>query len=527
MLAGCTGASLPDWGSSGIQTDWNGPDENVSIESNFGDDSAMTDLIPIGCNETGSLPTSNDLNSGEWVNAMPISLIGWVSAVHHYENGAGQSEESISKAVSTAVVIEAMSYSAAEANYDSGVLGTRVQVKDWGDPNDSGMERPYEPSTAGKPKLQRGEGNTEFHAAGLIPASEEVLEGMEAIEWHVPVKITGYMLHQPGGDNPYDYYYTRSDKPVTMTNNECHILRTDTDGFRANMLVVTIETPNDRITLSEGYSSSVGGINTWVFTILVLALGGGGSFGLFLLSTIMQRKGASGAAKVLLGAAGFESAKTVQQEAKMAKKEGFESATPSISLKQDKPSKAKEAKVEEVQIKGFNLDSILSSASSSSAPPPEASGGGVQVTQEADEIEQKMATGEFDVGGDDYSDESPRSFNIGSDDSDGGRPRGGGSSGGFVGSARSLDDSSGDDSPRHFSATQAKVSEGSAPSRKTRKTRKAKSRAPSNDADMGVENESKSGPPPKKKRGPPPKKGGKSGGSKPSKDDGDFSDFSF
>jgi len=335
------------------------------------------------------------------------------------------------------------------------------------------------------------------------------------------------MLHQPGGDNPYDYYYTRSDKPVTMTNNECHILRTDTDGFRANMLVVTIETPNDRITLSEGYSSSVGGINTWVFTILVLALGGGGSFGLFLLSTIMQRKGASGAAKVLLGSVGFESAKTVQQEAKMAKKEGFESATPSISLKQDKPSKAKEAKVEEVQIKGFNLDSILSSDSSSSAPPPEASGGGVQVTQEADEIEQKMATGEFDVGGDDYSDESPRSFNIGSDDSDGGRPRGGGSSGGFVGSARSLDDSSDDDSPRHFSATQAKVSEGSAPSRKTRKTRKTKSRAPSNDADMGVENESKSGPPPKKKRGPPPKKGGKSGGSKPSKDDGDFSDYSF
>ena len=527
MLSGCTGITAADWGDDGIEVDWNGPDNVVNIKSAFGNNSFMSNLTAVGCNETGKMPSSEELYSDAYTPAMPVVLSGWVSAVHHYQNGAGTNPKSISRAVSTAVVIEALSalepYDAAVKNYESGVMGTRVTVKDWGDPNDDGRAKPYEPATAGKPKLERGEEETGFHAAGLIPASADVLEGMEAINWHKPVKITGYMLHSSSAPSPYDYYYTLKE-PVVKTIGDCELLRTGIDGFRGNILVMTIETPDDRITLNEGYSSSTGGLNTWVFTILVLIIGGGGAFGLFIFSTLMQRHGAASAAKVLLGEGGLAAARQVMVEAKEARKEGLDEVHTSIANKPK--TKKKQQKEEEVSIKGFSLDSILA-ADTSSVGPAEVEGGGVQLTMEADEISRKMESGEYDVGGEGavFEEEpAPRAFSI-----SGGSASRGSSEGGFVGgSGRDFSSPAESEPKRHFSSAQASINEPtSTPTRKTIKTRRTRrssepqaqpESAPAGDGPA----EKKRGPPPKKKRGPPPKRR-----QSVAEDDGDFSDFSF
>ena len=487
MLAGCIGVDTPEWGSDGVSVDWNGPDNQVNITSSFGNNEYMSNLTPVGCNESGQMPTSSQLVSGNWENSMPVTITGWASAIHHYSEGAGNNEDSVNRAISTTIVVEYMSYDMALQKYETGDLGTRVQVKDWGDPVDDGIARPYAPETTGQPKLELQEENTDFVVAGLIPSSESILEGMEAINWHEPVKITGYMLYSPSAKSKNDYYPQQEVKAI----GDCVLTRVGSDGFRGNILVMTIETPDERMTLTEGYSSSVGGLNTWLFTVLILAAGGGGAFGLFFISTIIQRQGASAAAKVLLGEGSFSAAKEVKQEAKIAKREGFETEV-SIAKKAEPKPKKKE-KEEEVEIKGFSLDSILGQGASHG--PAEAAGGGVLMTEEADEIEQKKATGEYDVGaeGAEYYDEpAPRSF----------------STGGFVGGGGRIVADDPEPEPRqHFSSTQASINEPTAP--KTRKTRKAVRRS---------EPEPQDEP---KRRGPPPKK--KSSVS----DDEDFSDFSL
>jgi hypothetical protein len=515
MLSGCTGITAADWGDDGIEVDWNGPDNVVNIKSAFGNNSMMSNLTAVGCNETGKMPSKDDLNSDTYEPEMPVVLAGWVSAVHHYQNGAGMYPESISRAVSTAVIIQHMSYDSAVSNYDNGIMGKRVQVKDWGDPNDDGLARPFAPDTAGKPKLEMQEEETDFHAAGLIPASADVLEGMEAINWHKPVKITGYMLYSSSAPSPYDYYWTNVADSIVKTTANCELLRTSSDGFRGNILVMTIETPDDRITLNEGYSSSVGGLNTWFFTILVLIIGGGGAFGMFIFSTLMQRHGAASAAKVLLGEGGLAAARQVMAEAKEARKEGLDEVHTSIAKKQEK---TKKDEVEDVSIKGFSLDSILATESSSVGP-AEVEGGGVQLTVEADEIAHKMETGEYDVGEESvvFEEESaPRSFSI-----SGGSSSRDSSEGGFVGgSGRDFSSPAESEPKRHFSSAQASINEpSSTPTRKTIKTRKTRQSSP-------PQEQQESAPagdgPPKKKRGPPPKRR-----QSVADDDGDFSDFSF
>ncbi|HIA39845.1 MAG TPA: hypothetical protein EYN46_01790 [Candidatus Poseidoniales archaeon] len=515
MLSGCTGITAADWGDDGIEVDWNGPDNPVNIKSAFGNNSMMSNLTAVGCNDTGKMPSKDDLYNDTYEPAMPVVLVGWVSAVHHYQNGAGMYEDSISRAVSTAVIIQHMSYDSAVSNYDNGVMGKRVQVKDWGDPNDDGLARPFAPDTAGKPKLEMQEEETDFHAAGLIPASADVLEGMEAINWHKPVMITGYMLYSPSAPSPYDYYWTNVADSIVKTTANCELLRTSSDGFRGNILVMTIETPDDRITLNEGYSSSVGGLNTWFFTILVLIIGGGGAFGMFIFSTLMQRHGAASAAKVLLGEGGLAAARQVMAEAKEARKEGLDEVHTSIAKKQEK---TKKDEVEDVSIKGFSLDSILSTESSSVGP-AEVEGGGVQLTVEADEIAHKMETGEYDVGEESVvleEEPAPRSFSI-----SGGSSSQDSSEGGFVGgSGRVLSSPAESEPKRHFSSAQASINEPSGtPTRKTIKTRKT--RQSSSPQDQKESAPSGDGPP-KKKRGPPPKRR-----QSVAEDDGDFSDFSF
>jgi hypothetical protein len=434
----------------------------------------------------------------------------------------------LSNALSTSVVIEKMSWEDAVKQHDDGGMGARVQVKDWGDPVDNGNALPYSPKTAGHPKLDgSGDAVTNYAVAGLIPATEEVLEGTEALRWHTPVKISGYLLYSPGVSSS-DYYPT-SELQTLRSGGKCELFRLGTDGFRGNMLVTKIETVETTISLESGYSAPVGGVNTWLFTMLVLAIGGGGAFGVFTISTIIQRQGASAAAKVLLGREGMAAAKSVISDSKQAKKDGLEHTGVRKKAKQEaaEAKKTKHSDVEDVEIKGFDLDSILKSGPSEGGV-KEASGGGVVLTQEAEVFEENAESGAFtppeiESGG----------FSIPSR-GDGDASRGSSMFGGNDGNERGVVSLTGDNprstpkKEKHFSSigsslSSSSITEKQAPqNRAVRKTRKAKSQVQPQDQPQ-VQEEPKAKELPGK-RGPPKSKPKRSS---PSVAEDDFSDFSL
>lgn len=392
VFSGCLGSEITQWGDDGITVDWTGPEKNVSIDTAFGDDSKMQNMKAIGCDDNKTMPTNSQ--AATWDTKKGVTITGWLSALHHYTEGAG-ADGSLSRALSTSVVIEKMSWEDALKQYEDGGMGARVQVKDWGDPLENGNALPYAPKTAGHPKLDgSGDPVTEYAVAGLIPATEDVLDGTEALRWHTPVKITGYLLYSPGVSSS-DYYPT-SAVQVLQSGSGCELFRLGTDGFRGNMLVTKIETPETTISLESGYNAPVGGVNTWLFTMLVLAIGGGGAFGVFTISTIIQRQGASAAAKVLLGREGMAAAKQVRSDSKQAKKDGLENTGIRKKAKQDAAAakSAKIVEIDDVEIKGFDLDTILKSGPSEGGV-KEVSGGGVVLTQEAEEFDVKAESGAF------------------------------------------------------------------------------------------------------------------------------------
>ncbi|HIK79001.1 MAG: hypothetical protein CXT69_01715 [Methanobacteriota archaeon] len=532
VFSGCLGAEITNWGDDGIEVNWAGPAKNVSIDTAFGDNSKMQNMKAIGCDDNKTLPTNSQ--AATWETMEPVTITGWLSALHHFTEGAGNSETSLSNALSTSVVIEKMSWEDAVKQHDDGGMGARVQVKDWGDPVDNGNALPYSPKTAGHPKLDgSGDAVTNYAVAGLIPATEEVLEGTEALRWHTPVKISGYLLYSPGVSSS-DYYPT-SVLQTLRSGGKCELYRLGTDGFRGNMLVTKIETVETTISLESGYSAPVGGVNTWLFTMLVLAIGGGGAFGVFTISTIIQRQGASAAAKVLLGREGMAAAKSVISDSKQAKKDGLEHTGVRKKAKQDaaEAKKTKHLDVEDVEIKGFDLESILKSGPSEGGV-KEASGGGVVLTQEAEVFEEDLESGAFtppeiESGGYDIPSRGSRDRF-----SDGEASRGSSMFSGNDGNERGVVSLT-DDNPRsipkkekHFSSMGSSLSSSPIKEKQAsrnlavRKTRRAKSQMDPQDQPQVQEQPKASEQP--GKRGPPksqPKR------SSPSVAEDDFSDFSL
>jgi hypothetical protein len=249
---------------------------------------------------------------------------------------------------------------------------------------------------------------TKWFILGLIPNSENVLEGMKALnEWHQPVSIQGYLVSKGGNEsNPTGYL-----KSWHATNNECS-LTVNSGNNREDLYVLVSGIVLDGASVSSNGESD----DEWVqgnvpllgrtgFVLFFLAGGIGGAAGLFVVSRSMVMRSASQSMQTLIGTEGMKKAASVKSDAKAAKKAGMESPTERQERLDKENAKAqKEVKKERQDTRaspakddnalgGFDLDSVLASTSSSSGPGAGGPGGrksSVVVSQSAQAMEERV-----------------------------------------------------------------------------------------------------------------------------------------
>ena len=128
----------------------------------------------------------------------------------------------------------------------------------------------------------------------------------------------------------------------------------------------------------------------WTFILFFLIVGVGGGIGLFMVSTMVIRQGARATAEALLGREGFAKAIQMKKDVKSSKKAGLESASDRAAKQRASTPPPKKEKREEVEISGFNLDSVLSASGNDDEGPSKFGGGGsVVVTNEAKQIQSQ------------------------------------------------------------------------------------------------------------------------------------------
>ena len=366
-LSGCLGADTAEWGSETGQLTVDVDGDDVTIDTKLTGDSHTMEVSKYGCGE------DNDV----------FRLEGWLPQFHHYPQGADEpgEDDDLLMAVTVVVIIELMEFEDAKKKVATDVK--RVDVKDFGDPMTGGKANPLSPKTLGEPKLDK---NTGFMTLGLIPSTENIQYGMAAIEWHLPVKIEGYFLTRQNGSNIGNALKPGEEPPDSLN---CRLSKGPGNEV---FLVTKMTLGEDKIVTMSGdhadewVNGDVPILGRWLYIVSLLALGGGGAFGLFIVSMTLQRKGAAAAASMLLGEDRVMKAKSIKQDVKEAREDGLEIST----TKRKKERRDTGVKLHDSNIKGFSLDNVLGSGPSISASAMEVVGGGVVVTDEAIDMEEKM-----------------------------------------------------------------------------------------------------------------------------------------
>ncbi len=392
-LAGCLGPSSADWGSGASSVEVDFSMENTTVKSGLsGSSTSLDGLEPVGCT-TGD--DGMDLKNG---TGEPVHISGYLAASHFYDKHDTQmGARGLDFGVTTAVAIQSMPFDQAASVVDGD--GARIDVKAW--------STPFTPDTgAGTVDLDEldMDADTQWFILGLVPTSEEILYGMQALnEWHQPVVIHGYLVSSADGKNPTGYL-----KSWHEVNNECMMTVGNNNREDAYVFVTGISL--------EGASVSVNGNadDEWVqgnvpflgrggFITFFLVGGLGGAVGLFVVSKGMVMKSASNAMQTLIGNEGMKKAASVKTDAKAAKKAGMESPTErKARMDKERTKEEKREKPQETSLPtkndnpmgGFDLDSVLASSSSSTRPgsaAPTERKSSVVVTEAAQEMDRMNA----------------------------------------------------------------------------------------------------------------------------------------
>ncbi len=369
-LSGCVGSNVAKWGTGSGEITVSVDDDRVSINSRL----------------TGSQHSMsvNKTSCFDDQKKEPFVVEGWLSQYHHYIQSADESgdDDDLLKAVTTVIIVEIMDFSTALEQ--SAPNAKRVDVKDFGDPATGEKANPLSPRTLGEPKLDK---DTAYLTLGLIPASENILFGLNALDWHTPVRIEGYFLTKDNDSLVGNAFASTSKLPDSIA---CRL----TKGPGGEVLLATkVQIGEDTIISMNGESDDewVNGdvpiLGRWAYTISLMAIGGGGAFGMFILSTAMQRRSAAAAASMLLGKERVSKAKGIKKEIKEAREDGLEIS----KTKRKKDSVGSSApKAKEEDIKGFSLDNVLGAGPSISGSTMEMGGGSVLVTDEAIDMDEKL-----------------------------------------------------------------------------------------------------------------------------------------
>ena len=367
VLAGCLSPTTAGWGMGDGEVKVNFSTDSVTATSSLGDGKVTFDeLSPIGCN---TVDDSQTLDYG----GMPITFTGYMAASNFYTshdelNGAGD----LDLTVTTSVAIKSMSMK--EAAAVDGEQIPRVQVKDW--------TLPLYPETgAGNIDLDEVDmdSDSEWFVLGLIPTSENILKGMEALgEWHQPVQIEGYLLDTNNTSSVGGSVGLFSTMHEINANCEMKI---GTQNMESVYLVVTTINLQDSVVTSSGDSS-----NEWLlgdvpflgrsgFVMFFLVFGLGGAVGMFMLSKIAVSKGASHSMEILVGKKAMATVSKVKADMKKAKAEGMTTSKQrnaearkdaSTEAKKEGKKPMKRETAESSGLVGFDLDSALQSGSSDS-----------------------------------------------------------------------------------------------------------------------------------------------------------------
>jgi hypothetical protein len=349
LMAGCIFSSTPEWGTDDGQLKVEIDDGKAKIQSKLGD----------GFDE--------DVDFVECRDSTTFKVTGLLITSMVYDAHPG--DDSIESAMGAAVIIDTMSWSAAES-VKEGTAG-RVPIKDW--------TSPVNPSPSGGSNEIKTNADT-WEIIGIIPASENIADGLNVLEhWHQPIELTGYILAGGGmiGDvNTDDCELEDQGHAMVVTN------------IRTEEGIVSIDgESDDEYTLGD---TDVFG--RFSFILFFIIVGAGGGVGLFLVSTMVIRTGAKATAETLLGREGFAKAVQMKMDLKSSKKEGLESAEDRATKVREQKPPPKKGSSDDVAIPGFSLDNILSSDEREGIRGSFGESGSVVVTSEAKEMSAKPVT---------------------------------------------------------------------------------------------------------------------------------------
>ena len=356
VLAGCLSPTTAGWGVGDGEVKVEFTTDSASATSSLGDEKESFDeLSPIGCNETRSLD-----NGGN-----PIKFTGYMAASHFYTSHDelyGASD--LDLAVTASVAIKSMSMK--DAAIVDGEQIPRVQVKNW--------ILPLYPNTgAGNVDLDEidMDSDSRWFVLGLIPTSENILYGMQALgEWHQPVQIEGYLL-ETNSTSSAGYFSNWHE-----VNENCE-MGIGQNNIESVYLMVTSIKFQDSVVTSSGDSS-----DEWVlgdvpylgrggFITFFLIFGIGGAVVMFMFSKIAVSKGAAHSMEILVGKKAMAAVSKVKSDIKRAKSEGMTTSRQrnaearkdaANEVKEDKKPKKKGTEDSDALV-GFDLDSALQSSS--------------------------------------------------------------------------------------------------------------------------------------------------------------------
>ena len=390
VLAGCLSPTTAGWGMGDGEVKVEFTTDSASATSSLGDEKETFDeLSPVGCNaETDSKALDK---GGE-----PITFTGYMAASHFYTSHDelyGASD--LDLAVTASVAIKSMSMK--DAAIVDGEQIPRVQVKNW--------ILPLYPNTgAGNVDLDEidMDSDSRWFVLGLIPTSENILYGMQALgEWHQPVQIEGYLV-DTNSTSSAGYFSNWHE-----VNENCE-MDIGQNNIESVYLMVTSIKFQDSVVTSSGDSS-----DEWVlgdvpylgrggFITFFLIFGIGGAVVMFMFSKIAVSKGAAHSMEILVGKKAMAAVSKVKSDIKRAKSEGMTTsrqrnaeARRDASTEDKKESKksSKKGSEDSDALVGFDLDSALQSSSNEPTSSEFGSkGSSVVATSEAQSIASQSSS---------------------------------------------------------------------------------------------------------------------------------------
>lgn len=381
LLAGCLAPVAPDWGDD-ISVERKG-DGTFTFTSSMSGQTINSQYDERGC-------TDGTVNADQ---TGTIKFEGYMSASQIYESHNGELlNEDVAFATAAAIALHSMSFADAK-NLQSG-QGERVEVKDWSDP--------VGPKTgAGTANLEKidSESDTKWFVLGLIPASENINDGVAALgKYHQPVRITGYLVESQNGGSPVGGIWSGPNDVKVST--DCVAETGNQNIAQVYVLVTKIELADNVVSLDGEHEDeytfgSVPFLGRAGFILFLLVVGAGGAVGAYMYSSLRLRMSARSVALTLLGKEGVEKAAQVRKDVAKAKKTGSydEPAKPKTESK-PKPAPKKSKKNEDDGFGSFSIDSALGSASPSSSRSEFGSGSSVVASDDAKRVEREIEESE-------------------------------------------------------------------------------------------------------------------------------------